>query len=448
MRLPLVTIVGRPNVGKSTLFNRILKKRKAIVDDRPGVTRDRHYATADWAGRAFVLVDTGGYLPKTANQMELAIREQVEIAIGESDLLLFVVDRSTGITDIDQVIAEKLQRSGKPILLAVNKTDNALMESEGYQFFKLGLGEPLLVSALQGRSIGDLLDRLVENLTEPDRQIPRQDEIKLAVIGKENVGKSSFVNTLIGQERVIVTPIPGTTRDPIDTPLTYKKRQLLLIDTAGLKRRAKVKENVLFYSHLRTMKSIQRADVVVCFVDATAGLTRQDMRILGEIAAAKKPMALALNKWDLVPKDEKTLHQWEKAIRESLGPLNFVPLVFTSVLKKQRLYHLLDVVLDIYEEYHKQIKTSDLNNIFQPIIEKTTPPAVKGKEIKLKYVTQVHSAPPVFAFFSNHPELITVNYRRFLEKQIRLHWGFRGVPITVTFKSKQKKQRTPFPQIT
>lgn len=440
MRQPIVTIVGRPNVGKSTFFNRIIGKREAIVDDSPGVTRDRHYAVTDWCGKAFVLVDTGGYLPHPRDVMDQAIREQVEIAIEEADVILFMVDRSTGITDIDQEIAEKLQRTEKPMLLVVNKVDNEAQESEAYDFYNLGLGEPVFVSAIQGRGVGDMLDRLATLLDTAGFAEEEDDAIKLAIIGKENVGKSSFVNTLIGKERVIVTPIPGTTRDPIDTPLKFQKRNYLLIDTAGLKRRTRIKENILFYSQLRAMRSIQRADVVLYFVDATAGLTRQDMRVITETMEAGKPAVIVANKWDLIEKDEHTYHRWETEFKERLGQYRFIPVLFTSVLQKKRLYKLMELATQVYEAYHKRIRTSDLNRVLLPIIRENSPPAVRGKEIKINYITQVQTAPPMFGFFGNHPELIPENYRRFLERQIRTYWQFPGVPIRLVFRSKHSSR--------
>ncbi len=437
MKQPLVAIVGRPNVGKSTLFNRILKKREAIVHDQPGVTRDRHYAASDWAGKSFMMIDTGGYLPQSRDLIDQAVREQVDIAIEEADIILFMVDQTTGITDIDQQLAEKLQRTEKPVLLVVNKVDDLKHETEGYQFYNLGLGDPLFVSAALGRGSGDMLDRLVALIDSAAPGGETDDSaIKLAVVGKENVGKSSFVNTLVGRERVIVTPIPGTTRDPIDTPLNYQKRSYLLIDTAGLKRRAKVQENVLFYTQLRTMRSIQRADVVLYFMDAVEGMTRQDMRVISEAVQARKGVVAVMNKWDLVEKDHTTLPALEKELEEKLGTYRFIPFVFTSVLEKIRLYKLLDVATRVYDEYHKTIRTSELNKVLLPIIQENSPPAVRGKEIKINYVTQLKTAAPAFGFFGNHPEWIPVNYRRFLERQIRRHWGFEGVPIALVFKSK------------
>lgn len=442
MKLPLVTIVGRPNVGKSTLFNRILRKREAIVHDVPGVTRDRHFASTDWNGKPFTIVDTGGYLPKSKELMEKAVREQIEIAITESDIILLVVDQSTGISDIDKQIAEKLNRYQKPTLLLVNKIDHQMLEAEGYQFYNLGIGEPILISAAQGRGIGDMLD-ILSDLLEKVGDDPKhqKDIVKLAIIGKENVGKSSFVNTITGEERIIVTPVPGTTRDPIDTLLKYKKHDYLLIDTAGLKRRTKVKENILFYSQLRTLRSIQRADIVLYFIDAVEGLTKYDHLMLSETVHSRKSMILVVNKWDLIPKDHKTLNQMENNIRERLGTLFYVPIIFTSVLQKKRLYKLMDIVAEVSLEMKKKIRTTDLNDVLIPIIEKNSPPAVRGKEVKIKYITQIKSAPPLFAFFGNHPQLIPDNYKRFLEKQIRNFWGFKGIPINIVFKSKHKSKR-------
>lgn len=440
MKQPLVTIVGRPNVGKSTFFNRVLKRREAIVHDQPGVTRDRHYAISDWNGKSFMLVDTGGYMPSSQEFFDVAIREQVEIAIEEADIILFMVDQSTGITDIDEEIAGKLQRTEKPVLLLVNKVDNEKLESEGYQFYNLGLGDPLFVSAMQSRGIGDMLDALTEHIDTPMPDDEDDETIKLAVIGKENVGKSSFVNTILGRDRVIVTPVPGTTRDPIDSPFKYKKRDYVIIDTAGLKRRAKVKENVLFYSQLRTLRSIERSDIVLYFLDASEGVTRQDMRIITEAVNARKPIVVAANKWDLVSKDERTYHLQQKEIREKLGTYSFIPIMFTSVIEKQRLYKLMDLATDVYAKYKQEIKTSQLNKVLLPIIKQTSPPATKGKEIKLNYITQLNAGPPVIGIFGNHPNLIPVNYRRFLENQIRANWDFTGVPLTIVFKAKNKER--------
>ena len=439
MKEAIITIVGRPNVGKSTFFNRILKKRDAIVHDQPGVTRDRHYAQSDWNGKRFALVDTGGYMPASTDMMDAAVREQVDIAIEESDIILFMVDVMIGVTDIDAQIADKLQRANRKVILVVNKVDNENRESEGYGFYGLGLGDPAMVSAMQGRGIGDLLDRVVsefDSMVDYDASEP--EAIKLAVIGRENAGKSSFVNTLVGRQRVIVTPVPGTTRDPIDTPLKYQKRDYLLIDTAGLKRRARVQENVLFYSQLRTMRSLQRANVAIYFIDAAEGITRQDMRVVAEAQHMHKALIIAVNKWDLIEKDNTTMREWERDLQDKLGEFSHVPVIFTSVLEKQRLHKLLDLATHSYEEFQKRVSTSELNKELLPIIKENSPPAVRGREVKINYITQLRTAPPVFGFFGNHPDLIPINYQRFLERQIRTLWSFKGVPITIVFKSKRK----------
>jgi len=441
MNIPVVAIVGRPNVGKSTLFNRIIKKREAIVDDQPGVTRDRLYAETEWQGQSFMVVDTGGYLPHASDELEKAIREQVDIAIEEADVILYVVDRATGITDWDNEIAEKLKKSQKNVVLVVNKIDNELMKSDSYEFYNLGLGEPISISALHGREIGDMLDQLITQLQAFPEPLKDDDAIKLAIIGKENVGKSSFVNTLIGKSRSIVTSIPGTTRDPIDSELQYKNQKYLLIDTAGLKRKTKVRENILFYSHLRTIRSIQRSDVVIYFLDATDGPTRQDMRIIQIATRQKKGIVLAVNKWDLIPKETQTMSIWQKALKEKLGSYSYIPIVFTSVLEKQRLYKLMDITTEIFFERQKHISTHELNDKLLPLIKEISPPSLRGKEIKINFITQVQNTPPVIAFFSNFPKLIKEGYRRFLENKIREFWSFKGVPLTLVFKTKYKKAK-------
>ena len=437
MSQPIVAIVGRPNVGKSTLFNRLIGRRKAIVDDKPGITRDRNYETVTWAGQQFLLIDTGGYLPLADNLIDEAIREQVEIAVEEADLVLLLVDAKTGITDVDEDIARILRASRKDTLLVVNKIDDTRMDAEVGQFYRLGLDEPCPVSAMTGRQSGDLLDALVSRLKKYEmRNEDDSDLIKLAIIGRENVGKSSFVNTLLDQSRSIVTDIPGTTRDSIDSILQYKKREYLLIDTAGLKKKKRIKENVLFYSNLRTQRSIQRADVVLYMVDIHEGLSRQDVAVLNDAASQRKGIVLLLNKWDLIDKDHRTLDEYRREYTERLGVLRFIPQIYVSVINKQRLYKALDLATEVYEERRKRIPTARLNEFFLALIEKQTPPAVKGKEIKINYVTQVKSNPPVFAFYSNHPKLITENYQRFLENKLREQYGFVGVPVLLSFRQK------------
>lgn len=433
---PVVAIVGRPNVGKSTLFNRLIGRRDAIVDDTPGITRDRNYGHVTWSGQQFVLVDTGGYLPEAAEQIDLAIREQVEIAIEESSLVMLIVDAKTGITNTDERIASMLKRSGKEAVLVVNKVDNQQDDLEVGMFYNLGLGDPQPVSGLIGRQTGDMLDTVIRKL---NRYAIREEEdraIKLAIIGRENVGKSSLVNTLLEKTRSIVTDIPGTTRDSVDSRLQYKNKEYLLIDTAGLKKKAKIRENVLFYSNLRTLRSIQRADVVLYMVDINQGLSRSDIAILNEAAHQRKGMLLLFNKWDLVEKDQYTQERFRKAHLERLGVLRYIPQIFVSVLNKNRLYKALDLATEIYHQKKRRLSTSMLNNFILPVMQKNSPPAVKGKEIRINYVTQIKSDPPLFAFFGNHPELIPDSYRRFLENRLREQFGFEGVPIGMVFRKK------------
>jgi GTP-binding protein len=436
MSLPVVTIVGRPNVGKSTLFNRIIGRRQAIVDDKPGVTRDRNFSEADWCGQSFLLVDTGGYLPKSRDVIDKAVKEQVEIAIVESDLIVFLVDSRTGITTIDEEMAQILKTADREVILAVNKIDSSNEEFETGQFYKLGLGDPLPISAMIGRKTGDFLDHVVEKLAKRPIIEEKDDAIHLAIIGKENVGKSSFVNTLLNKERQIVTEIPGTTRDSIDAHFRYKRQDYMIIDTAGLKKRTKIKENILFYSNLRTYRSIERCDVVLYLIDAQKGMTRQDIQVLMQAAKERKGIVCVFNKWDLIEKDHRTMDDIKRDLKEKFGDLRFIPVIFTSVTEKQRLFKALDLATVVYMDRKKRIKTSELNDYFLPILGKTPPPAIRGKEIKIKYVTQVKSDPPLFVFYSNHPNLIVDHYKRFIENRLRDKFGFTGVPLTISFREK------------
>jgi len=436
MAEPVVAIIGRPNVGKSTLFNRLIGKRDAIVDDAPGITRDRNYGHVTWSGQQFILVDTGGYLPEAKDLIDSAIKEQAEIAISESDLVLLITDVKTGITKTDEQIAESLKRSQKESILIVNKVDSANDDPEVGIFYNLGLGDPYPVSALQGRQSGDMLDAVLDKLTQYDIKEEDDNSIKLAIIGRENVGKSSLVNMLLGETRSIVTNIPGTTRDALDSLLRYKRREYLLIDTAGLKKKAKIKENVLFYSNLRTLRSIQRADVVLYMVDIKEGLSRQDIATLDEAANQHKGILLVLNKWDLIEKDHKTLENFHREYKDRLGVLRYIPQIYVSVHDKQRLFKALDKATEIFEEKKKRLSTSELNKFFMPLIQKKSPPATMGKEMKINYVTQIKSNPPLIAFFCNHPDLITDSYKRFLENRLREQYKFAGVPIKLVFKKK------------
>jgi len=437
MKKPVLAIIGRPNVGKSTLYNRIIRKRDAIVDDQPGVTRDRKYADAEWSGINFTIIDTGGYLPDTENLIHQAVLNQVYLAVNEADVVAVVTDVTSGITSLDSEVARILQRSEKPVLLAVNKVDNKEREYDIVEFYKLGLGEPIPIGALGGRNIGDFLDQVIERF--PDNQ-PSTDseetEIKIAVIGKPNVGKSSFVNSILGQDKLIVTDIPGTTRDAIDTSFKYYGHNFLLIDTAGLRKKAKVKESVEYFSNIRSISSIQRCDIAVILIDATQGIGDQDKKVLEAAIGFNKGVILAVNKWDLIEKDTKTAQQFEQEIKDAIPYLHYIPIIFISALTKQRVFKVIEIATSIQDERNKKIKTSELNNFFEPIMKQTTPAAVGGKEIKIKYITQVKTSPPVFAFFCNHPNLIKSNYKAFLEKKIREQYGFFGVPITIVFREK------------
>ncbi len=438
MSKPILAIIGRPNVGKSTLYNRIVRKRDAIVDDQPGVTRDRKYGDADWNGVDFTLIDTGGYLPDSENLIHKAVLNQVQQVIAEADVIAFMVDVTTGVASIDQEIAKVLKKSNKQVLLTVNKVDNETREFELGEFYKLGLGEPIPISAISGRRTGDFLDEVVERFPDTKSKSCEQEEpeIKIAVVGKPNVGKSSFVNAVLGQDKLIVTDIPGTTRDAIDTPFTYYGHRFLLIDTAGLRKRSRVKEPVEYFSTVRSLASIQRCDVAVIIVDAQDGITDQDKTIIKEAVQFKKGMVLAVNKWDLIEKNSQTAIEFEKQIKESIPYLNYLPIIFISALTHQRVFKVIEIVSSIFQERTKKIKTSELNDYFEPIIQTTTPAAVGGKEIKIKYVTQVKANPPVFAFFCNHPKLIKDNYRSFLENKLRERFGFFGIPLTLVFRRK------------
>jgi GTP-binding protein len=431
----VVVLVGRPNVGKSTLFNRIIGQRSAIVHDMPGVTRDRNYAEGEWTGKRFSLVDTGGYVPASEDIFEKAIREQAQIAIEEADVVLFIVDGQDGLLPGDKELANILRKSEKKVLLVVNKIDGEKHEARLAEFYALGLGEPYSVSALVGRKIGDLLDVVTAGFTAtPDEQ--PDPRLKIAIIGKPNVGKSSFVNALLQQERHIVTDIPGTTRDPIDAILTFYGEEILLIDTAGLRRKSKIKESVEFYSTIRTLKSVERCDVAVVLIDAVQGLEHQDLRIIQNTIESGKPVIVAVNKWDLIEKDDSTARAFEKALKEKLRVYDFIPIMFISALTKQRIYKVIELAKQVDVEQNRKIPTSQLNALLGPDIKTFPPKSRSGKEIKIKYITQVKAKPPVFTFFCNDPKMIDDNYRRYLQNKIREHFTFRGVPVLLSFKQK------------
>ncbi|MEM1271736.1 MAG: ribosome biogenesis GTPase Der [Bacteroidota bacterium] len=434
--MPLVAIVGRPNVGKSTLYNRLVEAREAIVDDQPGVTRDRVYGEAEWNGVTFDVVDTGGFVDGSEDRFEAAIREQVQIAVEEADVILFVVDTRAGTTELDDRVAQLLRNAEKPVFVAANKADTGELRWNTAEFYGFGLGEVYPVSAVNGSGTGELLDDLVKAFpSEPDR--PEDDDrTYIAFIGRPNVGKSSLTNALLGVERSIVTEISGTTRDAIDSPLDYKDQELVLVDTAGLRRKSRVTENVEFYSLLRTERAIERCDVAVLLLDATLGLESQDIKILKRAEQMSKGLVIAVNKWDLVEKETNTARDYERVIKERLQTLGHVPVIFISALTKKRIERVLDLALNVASERGKRVPTSKLNDVMLAAIARRHPPTYRGNYIKIKYVSQVREEPPVFAFFCNHPKGIQESYRRYLENQLRRAFGFAGVPVKLTFKAK------------
>lgn len=433
--MPLVAIVGRPNVGKSTLFNRLTEERVAIVHDQPGVTRDRIYGEAEWNGRTFDVVDTGGYVPRSSDRFEAAIREQVEIALREADAVVFVTDVTTGITDLDDEMAQVLRRTDRPVFVAANKADTPARRLAAADFYRLGLGEVFPVSAMTGSGSGDFLDAVVAALPD-EPEVEQEDVPRIAFIGRPNVGKSSLTNRLLGFERSIVTEISGTTRDAVDARIEYQGQPIVLVDTAGLRRKARVAENIEFYSALRTERALRECDVAVVLLDASLGLETQDARIIQMADELRRGIVIAANKWDLVDKETNTARDFERSIHERLGTLNYVPVVFASALTGQRASKVLDVALRVADERRKRIPTSELNEVVQRAIQRNQPPAWGGRQVKIKYATQVRAAPPVFAFFCNHPQGVKESYRRYLENRIREAFGFEGVPLTLSLKEK------------
>ena len=436
--MSILAIVGRPNVGKSTLFNRLVGMRQAIVDEIAGVTRDRHYGASDWNGRNFSVIDTGGYALNTDDVFEEEIRKQVHLAIDEADIILFMVDVGTGITDFDESVADILRRQKKPVIVVVNKVDTSDKMYDSHQFHSLGLGELFCISSAQGSGTGDLLDKVVELL--PTEEQPSEEERNLphiAVVGRPNVGKSSLTNALLGTERNIVTPVAGTTRDSISTYYNKFGHEFMLVDTAGLRKKGKVHEDLEFYSVMRSIRAIENSDVCVLMIDAAVGVEAQDLSIFNLIIRNKKGCVLVVNKWDTVAnKDSNTMKKFTQHIMQRIAPFNDIPIIFTSVTQKQRILDVLDAAAKVYENRSRKITTSKLNDVMLPEIENFPPPAIKGKYIKIKYITQVPSPSPSFVFFCNLPQYVRTDYKRFLENKLRSHFEFTGAPIQVFIRQK------------
>ena len=435
--MALVAIVGRPNVGKSTLFNRLVGMRQAIVDETAGVTRDRHYGKCEWCGTEFSVVDTGGYTSNSDDVFEDAIRRQVVIAVEEADVVLFMCEAQTGITDYDAEIADLLRRSKKPVVLCVNKVDTGEKMYDAYDFYGLGLGEVWTISAANGSGTGDLLDEIVRVLPKdaPEEE-DHADIPHIAIVGRPNVGKSSMTNALLGEERNIVTPVAGTTRDSISTYYNKFGHEFMLVDTAGMRKRAKVTEDLEFYSVLRAMRTIEHSDVCILMIDATLGMEAQDMNIFNIIQKNRKGCVIVVNKWDLFEKESNTMRDYIEALKSRLAPFNDIPIVFTSVINKQRILEVLNAAAHVAENMKRRISTSELNDAMLPEIENYPPPAWKGKYIKIKYVTQLPTRTPQFAFFCNLPQWVKDPYKRFLENKLRDHFDFTGCPIQVYTRAK------------
>jgi GTP-binding protein len=432
----IVAIVGRPNVGKSTFFNRLIQRREAIVDATSGVTRDRHYGKSDWNGKEFSLIDTGGYVKGSDDVFEAEIDKQVELAIEEADAIIFMVDVESGVTGMDEDVATLLRKVKKPVFLVVNKVDNAKRAEDAVEFYSLGLGEYFTIASINGSGTGDLLDALIEAL--PIKENVEEAELpRFAVVGRPNAGKSSFINALIGEDRYIVTDIAGTTRDSIDTKYNRFGFEFNLVDTAGIRRKAKVKDDLEFYSVMRSVRAIEHCDVCLVVMDATRGFDGQVQNIFWLAERNRKGIVIIVNKWDLVEdKGNNSIKEYERVIRSEMEPFTDVPIVFISVLNKQRIYKAIETAVEVYKNRTKKIKTSVLNDVLLPIIEHNPPPAYKGKFVKIKYIMQLPTPQPQFAFFCNLPQYVRDPYKRFLENKLREHFDFNGVPVSVYMRKK------------
>ncbi|MBE7173084.1 MAG: ribosome biogenesis GTPase Der [Williamsia sp.] len=432
-----VAIVGRPNVGKSTFFNRLLEQRKAIVDNISGVTRDRQYGVAEWTGKSFNVIDTGGFVPSSDDVFEREIKKQVLVALEEADALIFIVDAATGITDLDEAMADTLRRTEKPVFLMVNKVDNHNRLMEAAEFYSLGFEDIYFVSAISGSGTGELLDALTALIKEDNQpDLEAAPLPKFAIIGQPNTGKSSLLNALIGAERTIVSDIAGTTRDTIYTQYNLFKKEFVLIDTAGIRRKARVNEDLEFYSVIRAIKAMDEADVCLLLIDAEKGITAQDLNIFGLAVKKGKGIVLLVNKWDLIEKETNTARDYEKALKEKIAPFTDVPVLFVSVLEKTRIFKAMEAALDVYENRQRKVPTSQLNDFLQKAIAAYQPPVVRGTPVSIKYVTQLPTAVPSFAFFTNFPDDIKTPYKNYLENQLRTQFNFTGVPVRIFFRKK------------
>ncbi len=430
----IVAIVGRPNVGKSTLFNRLIGERQAIIDDESGVTRDRQYGTSHWNGKQFTVIDTGGFVRDSDDIFEAAIRSQVEIAVEEAAVLIFMVDVSTGLTDLDEQVADMLRRIKKPVILAVNKVDNHQRQLEANEFWSLGFEETFFLSSITGSGTGDLLDGLTEYIEveeESDDSLPR-----LAIVGQPNAGKSSLINALLGEDRNIVTEIAGTTRDSVHSHYNKYGKEFLLIDTAGIRKKSKVHENLEFYSVMRAIKAIDEADICLLLIDATLGVEAQDLSIFRLAQRRNKGVVVLINKWDLMEKETNTARDFEAEVKRRLAPFNDVPVIFVSALEKQRIFQAVEKALEVYENKTRRIKTSELNEVMLKAIERHGPPSHRGRFVKIKYISQLPLNYPAFAFFCNNPKHVKDSYKGYLENQLRKNFEFTGVPITIFFRKK------------
>ncbi|CAM1361341.1 GTPase Der [Tenacibaculum litopenaei] len=433
----IIAIVGRPNVGKSTLFNRLVKRREAIVDSVSGVTRDRHYGKSEWNGKEFSVIDTGGYVIGSDDIFEGEIRKQVQLAIDEADIIVFVVDVEQGITPMDDAVAKILRQVKKPLFMAVNKVDNAMRDADAVEFYNLGLGDYYTISSINGSGTGELLDAIADEIPAPfDDEEPVDELPRFAIVGRPNAGKSSFINALIGEDRNIVTNIAGTTRDSIDTKYNRFGFEFNLVDTAGIRKKSKVKEDLEFYSVMRAVRAIEHSDVAVVVIDATRGFEGQDEKIFWLAEKNRKGVVILVNKWDLIDKETNTMRDFEAEVRRKIAPFTDVPIIFISALTKQRIFKAIETAVEVFENRKRRIQTSKLNETMLEIMQHNPPPATKGKFIKIKYCMQLPTHTPQFAFFANLPQYIKDPYKRYVENQLREHYDFTGVPISIYFRQK------------